>query len=107
MNHTARYEELRKAMREKGISQSDLARKLGVSQASISDVLRGRSSPDGKLSRALLAELELTPRQAPATPPRCPFMSSFPVRLAVSGQSLAKRLAEALMIAVIANLITK
>lgn len=107
MNPPVSYEELRKAMREKGISQSELAQKLGVSQASISNILRGLSAPGGKLGHALLAELELTPRQTPATPPRCPFMNSFPVRLAVSGQSLAKRLAEALMIAVIANLITK
>ena len=107
MNQPFNHEEIRKAMREKGISQSDLSRKLGVSRASVSDVLHGRSAPAGKLSSALLAELELTPRLAPAIPPRCPFMSSFPVRLAVSGQSLAKRLAEALMIAVIANLITK
>lgn len=107
MNHTVSYEEIRKAMREKGITQSELARKLGVSQASISDVLCGRSASSGKLGRALLAELELTPRQDPPAAPRCPFMSSFPVRMAVSGQSLAKLLAEALMIAVIANLITK
>lgn len=107
MNQVVSYEEIRKAMREKGISQSDLARKLGVSQVSISNILRGRIAPRGGFGRALLYELELAPRQAPDTSPRCPFMSSAPVRLVVSVHSLAKRLAEALMIAVIANLITK
>lgn len=107
MNPTVSCEEIRKAMREKGFRQSDLARKLGVSQTSISHVLCGRSASSGKLGRALLAELELTPRQNPAAAPRCPFMNSLPVRMAISGQSQAKRLAEALMIAVIANLITK
>ncbi|HGM5580809.1 TPA: helix-turn-helix domain-containing protein [Pseudomonas putida] len=107
MNQPFNHEEIRKAMREKGISQSDLARKLGVSQASISDILRGRSKPRLEIGLSLLSELGMAPIHTPVTSPRCPLMNSLPVRLAVSGQSLAKRLAEALMIAVVANLVTK
>jgi len=100
-------EEIRAAMRSKGIRTADLAQRLGLSQAAISNVLCGRISTNGKLAHAIVSELGLQPDQAPATQSRCPFMNSLPVRIAIAGRSQAKRLAEALMIAVMANLITK
>lgn len=100
-------EDIRAAMRRNGIRTSDLAQRLELSQAAISNVLFGRIAPNGKLVYAIASELGLLPVQAPAELPRCPFMNSSPMRIAILYRLQAKRLAEALMIAVIANLITK
>ena len=59
-------DQLREARRRRGLSQEDLAKRLGMTQAHISDIEKGKVSPRMasvlELARALDQELMLVPR---------------------------------------------
>jgi transcriptional regulator with XRE-family HTH domain len=50
-------------IRERGISQSELARRSGVTRTAISDVVTGRRNPGKELANGIATALSLPPEQ--------------------------------------------
>lgn len=103
---------IKEAMRAQGLRQTDLAERIGISQATLSHVLNGIRKPGpellGRIYRAL-AIAPVTPEaviQVAPSPRTCPFMSLKVVRAALSARAFAKRLIESLIVALTVKFIT-
>ena len=75
-------ETLARALDERGLTQSDLARTLGVTQPTISDYVNGKKTPSRKNLEQLIRLLDLEPADlvAPAEPPLADDVVLIPVR---------------------------
>lgn len=73
---------LARALDERGLTQSDLARTLGVTQPTISDYVNGKKTPSRKNLEHLIRLLDLAPGDlmAPAAPPLADDVVLVPVR---------------------------
>lgn len=54
---------IEKYIRDAGISQSELARRLGVSQPTVSDWIAGKMTPSGNKVLSLAKEMGITPER--------------------------------------------
>jgi transcriptional regulator with XRE-family HTH domain len=54
---------IEKYIRDSGISQSELARRLGVSQPTVSDWISGKKTPSGDKVLSLAKEMDVTPER--------------------------------------------
>jgi transcriptional regulator with XRE-family HTH domain len=54
---------IEKYIRDSGISQSELARRLGVSQPTVSDWISGKKTPSGDKVLSLAKEMGVTPER--------------------------------------------
>ena len=54
---------IEKYIRDVGISQSELARRLGVSQPTVSDWIAGKKTPSGDKVLSLAKEMGITPER--------------------------------------------
>ena len=49
------------SIEEKGMTQKDLAKELGISPSRVSDYINGKSEPTLRMARALCMNLEISP----------------------------------------------
>ncbi|MDH0745239.1 helix-turn-helix domain-containing protein [Pseudomonas sp. GD03842] len=103
---------LKKAMRESGLTMTELARHLEISQQSLSDMINGRARVAPlraqQIQRVLGLNADMTEisLQSQQSAPPCPFMNSRAVRLALSIKAFVRRIVEAVIVGVLVRLLT-
>ncbi|WP_405648743.1 helix-turn-helix domain-containing protein [Pseudomonas sp. Ld6] len=103
---------IKEAMLAQRVTKSELARRMGLSQAALSHVLNGISKPRPELLVRIYSALAIAPTppepdlQVDQPPRTCHFMSLKVVLAALSARAFAKRLIESLIVALTVKFIT-